>query len=334
MKKIAGAVVAAAGLALFAWYLHRLGLRQVWETISRIGPWAPLLLLPYLLVYFVDCHAWRLTLPRLRAPFGTLFKVRWAGESVNNLLPTGYVGGEAAKVYLLQKLGADPSEAAIGAVVSKTLQTCAQLLFILLAGFGLFLLTPNRADHWPMLVVLVVATGAGFLALWGMQRIGLFRMAMAGARLLPFAIHALQKRKEKLLALDRSILGFYREHPRRVYASAALYFAGWLLDTVEVFLVALLLGTPISWLQALVVEAFTGMAKVAGTWIPGSLGVQESGIVLSAKAAGLPDTLGASYAVIRRSRELLFAAVGVWLFCQMRRSESAPATSPEFITKR
>jgi uncharacterized membrane protein YbhN (UPF0104 family) len=183
-----------------------------------------------------------------------------------------------------------------------------------------------------MLAVLALATGAGLLGLWGLQHIGLFRMAMSATRLLPFRISALETRKEKLLSLDRTILGFYRNHPRRAYASAALYFAGWLLDTVEVLLVAFLLGTPISWLQALVVEAFTGMAKVAGTWIPGSLGVQETGIVLSAKAAGLPDALGASYALIRRSRELAFAAAGIWLFCHMRGNARAHSNGPSLFT--
>ena len=70
---------------------------------------------------------------------------------------------------------------------------------------------------------------------------------------------------------------------------------------------------PIAWPQAVVVEAFAGISKAFGMWVPGSLGIQESGIVLIGRLAGLPDTLSAAYALIRRARELIFAAVGIVL---------------------
>lgn len=324
MKRLVQAAVAAAGIALFGWYVQQLGLGRLWQAIAQIGPAAPLLLLPYLLVYLVDCLAWRQTLPGLRCRFATLFRIRWAGESVNNLLPTAYVGGEAAKVFLLQKVGATASEGAVSAVVSKMLQTAAQLGFIIFAGAAFLAAVPASVARGPALASLAVAGAAGLLALWGVQRIGLFRMTVAFAGLLPFKLRALEARKTKLLELDGAILQFYREHPRRVWASGLLYLLGWLLDTLEICVVAFLLGAPISWTQALVVEAFTGIAKVAGTWIPGSLGVQESGIVLIAKAAGLPEPLGPVYALIRRCRELIFAAAGLWMFCRLRAAFPSP----------
>ena len=88
---------------------------------------------------------------------------------------------------------------------------------------------------------------------------------------------ALEARKAKLLELDATIVSFYRREPRRFYASTLLYLVGWMLDTVEIYLVAQLLDMPITLSQAVVMEAFTGVAKVLGMWLPGSLGVQESG---------------------------------------------------------
>ena len=94
------------------------------------------------------------------------------------------------------------------------------------------------------------------------------------------------------------------------------YFAGWLLDTIEILVFSWLSGHPISWLQALVVEAFTGVAKAVGWFVPGSAGVQESGVVFFGRLAGLPDSLCVAYALFRRFRELGYAAVGwtlLWL---------------------
>ena len=90
------------------------------------------------------------------------------------------------------------------------------------------------------------------------------------------------------------------------------YFSGWLLDTLDIYLVSWLLGMPIGWTQALAVEAFISVAKMLGLFVPGALGVQESGIALVCRLAGLPDALGLAYAIIRRGRDVVYASLG-WL---------------------
>ena len=105
------------------------------------------------------------------------------------------------------------------------------------------------------------------------------------------------------------------------FGATFLYFCGWLLDTVEIYLVGYLLGVPITWPEAVVVEAFTGVAKALGMWLPGSLGVQESGIILVGKLIGLPETFVAAYALIRRARELIFAGAGMFFFLGGRKRE-------------
>jgi uncharacterized protein (TIRG00374 family) len=304
-------ILAAAGIAFFAWYLSGVGLEEVWHAVKGMGPYAPLVLAPYFVVYVVDCFAWSRTLPRPSLTFFTLFRIRWAGESVNSIFPSAYVGGETVKVLLLREKGVSATQGATSAVVSKTAQTVAQLIFIIIASVFLFSLA--RALPGIRAGTLFVAVGG--LAALGMlvwaRKIGLFRIVGTVQRKFPFKIGALERRKAKLLEVDQTILRFYREEPKKFYSSIALYFAGWMLDMVEIYLVAHLLGMPISWAQALVVEAFTGLAKALGMWIPGSLGVQESGIVLVGRLLGLPETLTAAYALIRRTRELIFAGVGL-----------------------
>jgi glycosyltransferase 2 family protein len=320
-------LLGAAGLALFGWYLAQAGLDEVWAAIVKIGPYAPLLLLPYFVVYLVDCLAWSRTLPPHHIPFLRLLRIRWAGESVNNLVPSAYVGGEAVKVLLLRDCGIAATDGASSAVISKTAQSLAQMIFVVLASGFLFYLagdTPALRAGLATILVLGILALAFLLAI---QRMGAYRAATALVRVLPFAVPAIDKRKEKLQTLDRAILAFYRERPGSFYRSTALYFCGWLLDTVEIYLVAYLLGLPISWTQALVVEAFAGVAKALGMWIPGSLGVQESGIVLVGRLAGIPETLGAAYALIRRARELVFAAIGLSFVYASQWRRAKPAVS-------
>lgn len=304
----------AVGLGLFGWYLSQADLPAVMDALRTLGFLAPLILLPYLVVYCFDCLAWSRTLPRGHGvPFLSLLRIRWAGESVNNILPSAYVGGEAVKVLLLQQRGVSPHGGTASAVVSKTAQTVAQLFFILLGALFFYRLAgDNLGLRTGLTVVVMGGIGAVALLFW-IQRRGLFGFFLQVTGALRLRFQALERRREKILELDRAIFGFYQHQPRRFYASAGLYFCGWLLDTVEIYLVAHLLGMPITWTQALVMEAFTGVAKAIGMWVPGSIGIQESGIVLLGRLAGLPETLSAAYALIRRARELIFVGIGMLL---------------------
>ena len=336
MKTLWKALGLAAGLALFGWYISRADWRSVAEALARLGWLAPLALLPYLAVYVVDCMGWRLCLPpKLKISFGSLFRIRWAGEAVNLVVPSGYVGGEAVKVYLLRKKGVPGQVGTSVAVVSKTAQSVGQLLCLILAA-GAFLKMGNHEPGVHAGMVSILGAGVALLVvLFWVQKRGLFASLAGLARILRFKLSFIEQRRARILEVDEAISGFYRQHRPRFYAAIAVYFAGWLVDTLEIYVVSRLLGMPIEWTQALAVETFTSVVKLLGIWVPGSLGVQESGIMLLGRLAGLPDTLCAAYPVLRRGRELIFALIG-WLFLYTEhtrlgtiRAESAVAAAAD-----
>jgi putative membrane protein len=302
-----------AGLAWFGWYLSRADLQAVGEVLGRLGWLAPLTLVPYFCVYVVDSVGWRFCLPAaLPLSFATVFRIRWSGEAVNNVLPSASVGGEAVKVYLLMLRGVAVGTGTSSVVVGRSAQTAAQLLFVLAAAL-VFLRLAGDQPGLRAGMLLVLGGGAGVLAgMFWIQHRGLFNCVLAVARVLHLKSAYLDRRRGKLLELDRAITGFYRDHRPRFFAAAGFYLGGWLLDTLEIYLVAYLFGMPISWHQALAVEAFTSVVKILSLWVPGALGVQESGILMLGRLAGLPDTLSVSYALLRRAREVIFALAG-WL---------------------
>ena len=327
MKAFAKVILLVLAIGLFGWYVSRLGLASVWDVISRIGLWAPVILGPYFIVYIVDTIAWSQTLPPGKLPFFTRFRIRWAGESLNNLIPTANVGGEAAKVVLLRGHGISSHEGAVAAVVSKTAQTVAQLFFIVGASAMFLQLAIDQPRlRLGILFILIGGVAAVGMLFW-VQKIGLFRLFLAVLGALPFPVKKFEARKAKLLELDETIFGFYRERRRRFFRAMIIYLCGWTLDTLEIYLVGHLLGVPITWSEALVMEAFTGLAKALGMWVPGSLGVQESGIVLMGKLVGLPDAFVAAYALIRRARELVFVAIGMVLFYRGNKNAALNANS-------
>ncbi len=80
---------------------------------------------------------------------------------------------------------------------------------------------------------------------------------------------------------------------------------GWLVGTGEVYLITMLLGTPVSWRDALLLESLGQAIRGAGFAIPGALGVQEGGYLLLAPLAGLAPDAALALSLAKRARELL-----------------------------
>ena len=73
----------------------------------------------------------------------------------------------------------------------------------------------------------------------------------------------------------------------------------------------MLLGTPVSWANALLLESLGQAIRGAGFAIPGALGVQEAGYLLLGPLAGLPADAALALSLAKRSRELLLGLPGL-----------------------
>lgn len=303
------------GLGIFAWMFWSIGPGQVWRHLQTLGWRAVLVPFPFFVVYVIDAFGWKLSFGSKGAGVGypTLLRIRWAGEAINYILPTAYVGGEAVKVYLLRKRGVAPTFSGATAVISKSCQTLAMVMFIFGgACMGLNYLPPaSPARQGMMIVAGLAAVGVSFL--FAMQRRGLFGTAMALVRRLGLRLAVFQQQEDKLRAMDADVRRFYSEQHGWFFGSTLAFLFGWLADTLEILLVSHLLGVPLDWQQAFALEAFIAVAKAVGMFSPGSLGVQEIGVVFLFKLFGLPESLGVSYALIRRGREFVFGVIG-WSF--------------------
>lgn len=308
MKLFLKLFAAAFGLALFAWFVYRAGLEEIARGLANLGWFAPLVLLPFGLVYLFDTLGWRFAFGREGVPgvsFATLARIRWAGESVNAVLPSAYIGGEAVKVQLLHRLGVPRMHGVSSVVAGKTAQIIAQVGLIAAGAVAGAAILPPQSPARVGMVTITVLAALLVASLFWLQQHGMFRTLTA---LLPARV--LANRAERLQQVDNRIFDFYRKDRSHFILSTTSYFIGWMADTLEILLVSHLLGMPIDFSQALAVEAFISVAKALGIFVPGALGVQESGIVFLCYLFGLPPALGVSYAIIRRGRELIYAVIG------------------------
>jgi putative membrane protein len=313
VKKNLRLILLALGLSLFGWFIYRAGPAEVWANVRQLGWCAPIVLLPYLLVYFCDTWGWCFAFGNyaaVRPSYWTLFRVRWMGESINNVIPSGYVGGEALKAYLLHKRGVPGLTAGTSVVASKTCQVLAQVLFIGLGAFaGHMNLPPDSNARRGMMMVALLSLVV-IVLLFALQRRGMFNSFHAALSRLGIRIKAIDRHEAQLRQLDGQIFSFYHRDPKAFASSTLAYLLGWLGDALELYIICHLLGLHMSWTEAVAIESFISVAKAMGIFAPAAMGVQESGVLLLFHLFGLSTPAGVAYALIRRGRELFYVLVG------------------------
>ncbi|MBI4610491.1 MAG: flippase-like domain-containing protein [Candidatus Rokubacteria bacterium] len=308
----------ALGAAFVGYLIVEVGPDMLLTSIRTLS-WRLLVVLvfPFGVVTVLDTLGWRFAFHRDRASFLTLYPVRLAGEAFNVATPTASVGGEPVKAYLLRPRV--PFEEGLASViVDKTTITLAQGCFLVLGlGLAWVLFSLPSAFLHGMTGLLVIET----LALGGfviVQRRGIFG---GGLKLLTgLGLAWGERHADKLHGLDRALAAFYRERRGRLCVSLLCHFLGWILGSLEAYLILYFLGIPISLTTAFVIEAFVAAVKFAAFLIPAGLGALEGGNVAVFAALGLGAGLGLSFALVRRLRELTWVTAGLIVLAFLRSS--------------
>lgn len=326
------------GFAAAVWMVVDIGVGDVASALAAIG-WGALLVLAFrALPLWCDAAGWRVLFARgARPPMGVTWWVRWISESVNALLPVAQIGGEVVRAHLISRSSVVPrpaigtGEATATVIVDMTTGLIATALFSLT---GLVLLLGRHADVdvtgavWWALGGLALMTG-GFVAA---QRSGLVTRAVRAV-----AVRLAQGRAGAFVAemntLDRAFERMWADHGA-ILASAGWRFASFLAGAAEVWLVLLLLGHPVGWDDALMLEALSTAARSAAFAIPGGLGVQEGSLLVLGQLVGLDASTALALALVKRLREVVtgLPALALWWWVGARRPmagvEPARADAP------
>ncbi len=317
MKKWLRILLLIVGLGLFGLFIYNAGVGQIAAAFNGLGWWASVVLLPYAVVFSIDTLGWRFTFTHevaVQLRYRTMWYVRLAGEAINNVIPSMYIGGEAAKVYLLHKRGVPVVNTTAAAVRSKTAQSVAQSTFVAIAALMAAMTLPPTMAPAKYIFGGMAASGFVIMALlFKLQARGMFMTLLRWIRGLGFRLESMDAKEESLRNMDEAISTFYTHSRRRFIRCTLTYLLGWMIDTLEILLVSHALGMPVAWHEALVIEAFIGVAKGFNTVVPGAFGVQEFSVMALFLMFGHKKELGIQYAIIRRGRDLAFTALG-WGF--------------------
>ena len=327
------------GLVLAWQALRGMPWDHAWRQVTGIGPGGLLIFLGLnmAMLPLMTLRWWQL-LQAFGAPVRlcTVCAYRFAGNAVSYLTPGPHFGGEPLLVYLLhQRQGIPLHAAATSVALDRILEFLASIVVL---SFSLIMLTVTGsgpfAGRWALaLAVTLAAAIAVLLAALCMGKRPLSRLFPWFMRLCGTAHCAptgfagrLMEALMKGEILSESLL----HRHRRPFLQANLYSAGhWIGVFVEFWLMAALLGHPLSFLQLLTVVIAARLAFL--TPLPAGLGVLESVLPWVTVALGLGSVLGLSLCLLIRVRDILFSLAGLgltmkYLTCPGRASTVAKNT--------
>jgi putative membrane protein len=327
----AAAWLLSAGVLLFIGVLASQGLAAVFATLSLAGWGLLLVALFHLLPLVLDGAAIRVLFAgsATHAALRDALLARWVGESANSLMPAGQLGGPVLMARHLAQRGMRMQDAVAAITVSTTVQTFAQILFVL-AGVALLGAHASHISQEALRTSALVVSGLLALQVGGfylLQRRGFFGKLMRVANRFS-GKRDWSKWLNQAEAMDLEVQLTYGRNGL-VAASFVLSLVGWFVGTGEVYLITQLLDHPVSWTDALLLESLGQAIRGAAFAIPGALGVQEGGYLLLAPLAGLPPDVALALSLAKRARELLLGLPGLLYLHYSERSVALAArTSP------
>jgi uncharacterized protein (TIRG00374 family) len=323
LKPITGwrGLLVVLGLAL-AWHaLRNATWAEAWDHLTGLGPWGFLLLfILNLLLLPLMTARWWLLLRILGRPVGLFSACRYrcAASAISSLTPGPHCGGEPLAVYLLHQRQEIPLPLATTSVaLDRILELLASIMVLAL---GLFVLTATGSSPFSgarmlpvvlaLLAVLAVLLAGVFsgrrpfsrFVSWG-QKMGSRGIAPSPGRI--------------GLVLDALIQGevmaesLWRTHRGSFLLANLLSLVHWLGVFTEFWLMAALMGHPLSLVQVTAVVITARLAFL--TPLPAGLGVLEAALPWVTDTLGMGSALGLSLCLLIRFRDLLFSLAGLTL---------------------
>ncbi len=311
-------VLALLGLLVTLLLVADFGFDNVVSAVSRIG-WPQFgLIAGWQIVLFVILGlAWDVITPgrTLRRPW-LLIWGRMVRDASTNCLPFSQVGGFVFGARAITLHGIPWQTAAASTVVDVTAEFLAQIAFACI-GLGILLShAPQSSLALPVEAGIGVAVLACLVFVWA-QHGAAPMFARIGRRIAGNWFVDAQERIDVLQAE----LGLIYGHAGKLALGVLMHLMGWIGTGAAGWIGYRALDVPISFEDALAIEALLSAVAAVAFLVPVNAGVQEAGYAGLGAIFGVAPELSLGVSLIRRARDVV---VGVpilllWQLVEMRR---------------
>jgi len=303
------------GVVFFVVLLGRIGWSVIFQQLLDVGWTFLLVLLVSTGRYSARTVAWRYAFAADHElpSFGEMFQARLAAQAIGYLTFAGPLLSEPAKAGLLQEQM--PLRIGLGGALLEAGAYTLTSTFILVAGLALGLVRIETAGQrqlagWVLVALFVVIWLGGRWVLKRRVRLlsqSLGLLARAGLR------GWVERHRERLENAEQQLLDFYARNTRRFRLMFLWEMVSQVFALLEIYVILVAMGVAISWVEVVIIEAFSKGLTTVFFFVPGRVGTDEGGLVALFQLMRLGVEHGASLALVQRLRGIFWAAVGLAL---------------------
>ena len=319
MKKKYQNIFFIFGIAVLVVMVTQLDFQQVWQGLRHAGYWFVAVLVLWIFLYIFNTSAWYLIINaggKSKVNFWWLYKVTISGFALNYATPGGLMGGEPYRIMeLAPKIGTERASSSVILYAMTHIFSHFWFWFI-----SIFLYVATQPMSVFMASFLLAAAAFCMLGLWFFiigYRKGLANRVMNLLRHMPlvkkWAQPFVEKHREQLDSIDTQIAALHKQSPKTFVMAVVLEVACRILSALEVYFILLVVNPGISYVQCILIIAFTTLFANMLFFMPLQLVGREGGFLMSATRLGATASGGILVALIVRLRELVWTGIGLLL---------------------
>ena len=325
-----GVISLLLGLALFGYFVKKAGLNEILDGIRRLSAGFLIVIAISAIRQIARSLAWTLCMEApIKLRFRDAFRARIMGDAIGNILPfAGFLVSEPAKPALIRDRV--PLMAGFSALAIENIFYALSVALFIFSGMVAFLLSFTLPKGLRLISIITMVVIALVITL------GVLLIAKR-LRFISGTAGFLSRRGlnanwiEKSRALEDRIYGFYQTNSSRFVPILLLEGCFHLAGVAEIYVTLSFISPDYAptFLTAFILESVNRVITVAFKCIPLRMGADEAGTGRVSKVLGFTMTTGVTLAIVRKGRDVFWAATGMILLLQRGLSLRAVARDAE-----
>ena len=303
------------GIFLFKWVYEFFGSKESLELITENKSKLFFIILIHIPTLFFDAMAWKVFIKNENFSILWSFIITWVSQASGKFFPTGTVTGEFIRIYLGTKKGLSFHESSSTVFADLVIATFSLFLIaflsflIVLSNNVIFFQNDN--SFYIVISLLILLSGCVFFYFFIKRRLLKFFLNLKN----PLNFKLKRNNIKLLLKIDYSLFKI-SSNKLNIFKATITRLLGWISGALEIYVFLMIINVEVSFVDVILIEAFTGLIRSVVFFIPAGLGVQELAFVIIGSHVGLSDSVSFSMAIGRRIREIGVGlpAILTWFF--------------------
>ncbi len=305
-------IIIAISVVCLVLFLNSINFPLLIFHLNELGTGIFLVLFISFLAYLLATVGWLFCFKAIFKikKLGFFFVVRQIGESLSIINPTGVVGGDAVKSYLIRNEYS--IEENIGSVTASRGITWMSYLIVSCLVVVLISGSLENSALVISLLLIVFLIAAFFI---------LFKLFFGNSKAIKLILHPLKyfispekftKVNDLVDSVNGEVTDLWQVRPAHILIALVLFSCHYLLGAVEFKYILYTMGQDISIESAIILEIGTSLVRSLAVFVPGQIGIEEYSNKMFLSLVGIgDDSTWVSLSIIRRIRQLFWILFGL-----------------------